>query len=180
MSYSADSRDRFAGDAAEPGALVFCPRSARVLAACGGLLSVLFAAVFVIGSVPDRWRGPCGWTTFFVAIAAVLRGRRVGFSADDRGVEIKNFVRTVRADWSEVEAVDAAKLLRSWFRGGYTFTPDPVALRFTIRGRRLRVPAAATAHMGKNVGPVVDQVRALADAHGVPVEIDERDYERLR
>jgi hypothetical protein len=176
MSYSVDSSQGLAGDGH---ALVFRPLSARMFAAFGGLLSVLFAAVFVIGSLPDRWRGPAGWITFFVAVAAMLRGRRVGFRADERGIEIKNFIRTARADWNEVEAIDAAKLLRSWFRAGQTMTPDPTALRFTIRRRRLRVPGAATAYMGKDARRVVDQLQALADAHNVPMNISERDYERL-
>jgi hypothetical protein len=179
VGYTADSSHRFATDAPVQDALVLRPRSARIFASCGGLLCVLFAAVFVIGSVPTSWRGPCGWITFVVSVGALLRGRRVSFRADDRGIEIKNFLRTVRADWSEVSLIDTAKLLRATFRVGYTPTADPIALRFTIRARHLRIPAAVTAYMGEKAGRVIDQLRVFAESHGVPMEVTADDYQRL-
>jgi len=107
-------------DRARPDGLRIAERSPRLVGAFLGGSLVLVGAVGVVGLVThstDAGHGPGAWLWPAALVVAgavgVVRGWRIALVLDDRGLTVRNLLRTQRLAWSEV-----ARFADGFVRGG--------------------------------------------------------------
>jgi hypothetical protein len=120
------------------------------------------------------------------AIGGCFRGSRVGLRIDASGVTIRNFFRTHRIGWSEVDRFADGTVLSAG-RGHYDLYDAYWALRVVLRdehqtaaggpgrspvrqGRRRAVTARGT--LGEFAHPeTLTAIKRAADRYGIPAEL---------
>lgn len=61
--------------------------------------------VIALGAVPEGWRGPLFLAGVPLVVLAMHRAFRVSVVADNEGLTVKNYWRTIVLPWSEIAAV---------------------------------------------------------------------------
>jgi hypothetical protein len=137
------------------------------VSAFGAVCWISLGTLLIGGNVYGAARTAAILGGFTAAIVGVVVSCRVSLRFDDDEVVIRNFFRTRRFRWDDLEAVSTRWVLTPANKGMFV----PRMVRFIPRGGGWGTAAEATRVMGSRTQSVLEALREQAERHGVRYEI---------